>query len=271
MPGRPRQDLNRADRILDSAAELLVRLGYRKVTIEDIAQHAGIGKGTVYLHWRTKQQLFEALLLREAIAYVEGLVHELRRDPSTVLPHRLLAASFLIIHDRPVLRAVFTGDTEELRDRLAGSPVRGHELLATARLFELLTRHGLFRDDVPDLAYALTATHAGFLLMDDHGEIDPRAAAPDVRARAGALAHVVRAAFEPPGPPDPEAVAAASAELLDVVADVIPPYRERIYGYRRAQEPADPPGTRPESPRTRPESTAAREPFSSDTGRRRPI
>jgi AcrR family transcriptional regulator len=41
---------DRADRILDAAGDLLLRLGYRKVTIEDVAQRAGIGKGTVYLH-----------------------------------------------------------------------------------------------------------------------------------------------------------------------------------------------------------------------------
>ncbi|RCG27305.1 TetR/AcrR family transcriptional regulator [Sphaerisporangium album] len=263
MLGRPRQDLHRADRILDSAAELLLRLGYRKVTIEDIARHAGIGKGTVYLHWRTKQQLFEALLLREALTYVEGLVDELRRDPSTVLPHRLLAASFLIVHDRPVLRALFGGDAEQLQARPADSPTRGHELLATARFFAVLTRHGLFRDDVPNLAYALTATHAGFLLMDNLGETGPTATAPDVRARAGSLAHVVRTAFEPAGPPDPQAVASAAAEVLEAIADVIPPYRERIYGYRRAQEAAETSGAH-SAPAT------AREPVPGDTGRRRP-
>jgi AcrR family transcriptional regulator len=235
--GRPRQDLNRADRILDTAADLLVRLGYRKVTIEDIALQAGIGKGTVYLHWRTKHHLFEALLLREAITYVEKLMDELRRDPSMVLPHRLLATSFLIIHHRPVLRAMFTGDVERLQTRLADSSMRSHELLATARFFDLLTRHGLFRDDVPNLMYALSATHGGFLLLDN---LDRAAGELDVQGRADALAHVVRTSFEPPGRPDPEVLAAASAEVLEVIEQVIPPYREWIYGYQRTSEPVDP-------------------------------
>ncbi|MGW2198666.1 helix-turn-helix domain-containing protein, partial [Streptosporangium sp. NPDC001682] len=52
MTERAGQTVGRADRILDAAAELLVRLGYRKVTIDDIARLAGIGKGTVYLHPR---------------------------------------------------------------------------------------------------------------------------------------------------------------------------------------------------------------------------
>ncbi|HEY3710665.1 MAG TPA: helix-turn-helix domain-containing protein, partial [Amycolatopsis sp.] len=64
MPGHPNHE--RADRILDAASELLVRWGSRKVTIDDVARRAGIGKGTVYLHWRTKDALFETLLTRAA-------------------------------------------------------------------------------------------------------------------------------------------------------------------------------------------------------------
>jgi len=52
------------ERVLDTAAELLVRWGYQRVTIDEVARHAGIGKGTVYLHFRTKDALFLTVLLR---------------------------------------------------------------------------------------------------------------------------------------------------------------------------------------------------------------
>ncbi len=55
---------SRSQLVLDSAAELLVRWGYRRVTIDDVTAHAGIGKGTVYLHLRTKDALFLTVLLR---------------------------------------------------------------------------------------------------------------------------------------------------------------------------------------------------------------
>ncbi|WP_234322969.1 helix-turn-helix domain-containing protein, partial [Streptomyces sp. NRRL S-350] len=48
----------RAERILDTTAELLEQHGYRRVTIDDVASRAGIGKGTVYLHWKTREALF---------------------------------------------------------------------------------------------------------------------------------------------------------------------------------------------------------------------
>jgi len=45
------------DRILDAADRLLARYGYRKMTVDDIAQEAGIGKGTVYLSFPAKEEI----------------------------------------------------------------------------------------------------------------------------------------------------------------------------------------------------------------------
>jgi AcrR family transcriptional regulator len=46
-----------ADRILDAADRLLARYGYQKMTIDDLAREVGIGKGTVYLHFRSKEEI----------------------------------------------------------------------------------------------------------------------------------------------------------------------------------------------------------------------
>ena len=39
------------DTILDAADGLIQRFGYQKTTVDDIAREAGIGKGTIYLHF----------------------------------------------------------------------------------------------------------------------------------------------------------------------------------------------------------------------------
>lgn len=46
------------DSILDAAEALLGRYGYRKTTMDDIAREARIGKGTTYLHFRSKEEVF---------------------------------------------------------------------------------------------------------------------------------------------------------------------------------------------------------------------
>lgn len=217
--------LGRADRILDAAGALLLRLGYRKVTIEDIAKQAEIGKGTVYLHWRTKDQLFNALLLRESISLVEELLTRLREEPAEVVPHRFVRASFLATLRRPLLMAVLTGDTE-LLGKLRDGPLRSQQALANERYYGLMTRHRLLRDDVPDLVYAMQATATGFYLIDN---LDPDAGKLDEEAKADALAHTLRHAFEPAAAPDPAAVAASASALSALFEELIASYHEWIY------------------------------------------
>ena len=37
----------------DAAADSLLRWGYPRVTVDDVAARAGVGTGTLHLHWRT--------------------------------------------------------------------------------------------------------------------------------------------------------------------------------------------------------------------------
>jgi AcrR family transcriptional regulator len=43
--------------ILDAVDMLLARYGYKKMTIDDVAAEARIGKGTIYLHFDSKEEL----------------------------------------------------------------------------------------------------------------------------------------------------------------------------------------------------------------------
>ena len=104
----------RAEHILDVAADLLGKFGYRKVTVDDIADAADIGKGTIYLHWKTREALFVAVLLREFLGAMDELIAGLRADPQAVLLHRVTRAQFRQIMSRPLLRAIYTGDSELL-------------------------------------------------------------------------------------------------------------------------------------------------------------
>ncbi|GAA0509509.1 TetR family transcriptional regulator [Saccharopolyspora subtropica] len=216
---------DRADRILDAVGELMVRLGYRKVTIEDIARQAGIGKGTVYLHWRTKERLFESLVLRESTNVIDELVSGLRRDPEEVRPHRFLRSSFLAVQRRPLMRALVTGDTELLGNlKRSSAQLQGQEY--TERYYELITKYGLVRDDVPHLAFSMNAAVTGFYLVDN---INPYLGGLDDDARADALAQTVRRAFEPADGPDRATLTAAAAEISALFDDINATYRKWIY------------------------------------------
>ncbi|MER7080563.1 transcriptional regulator, TetR family [Saccharopolyspora kobensis] len=219
------QPTERADRILDAAGELMIRLGYRKVTIEDVARQAGVGKGTVYLHWRTKEQLFESLIQREALGLLDELAARLRRDPREIQPHRFMRAAYLITQRHPLLRALATADAE-LLGNLTKSPVRAREQEIADRYNALIIKHGLVRDDIPHLIYAMNATNTGFYAI---GPIQHDAPDIDDETAADVLAHTVRHAFEPDDEPDAASLTSAANEIADLFDELNKTYRERIY------------------------------------------
>lgn len=68
MPRTP--DPATRSRILDAADRILARLGFRRMTIGDIAAEAGIGKGSVYLHFDGKEDVALSCIDRMAAGVV---------------------------------------------------------------------------------------------------------------------------------------------------------------------------------------------------------
>ena len=62
-PGRTKSDDTR-ERILEAAIQRFSRFGYRRTSLNDVAEEAGLARATVYLYWRRKEDLFVAGLER---------------------------------------------------------------------------------------------------------------------------------------------------------------------------------------------------------------
>ncbi len=58
------------DEILDATDRLLARFGYRKMTIDDLAQEVGIGKGTIYLHFSSKEEI--------ALSHIDRIIERMK-------------------------------------------------------------------------------------------------------------------------------------------------------------------------------------------------
>ncbi|WP_410610533.1 TetR/AcrR family transcriptional regulator [Amycolatopsis sp. lyj-109] len=223
----------RADRILDAAGELLLRMGYRKVAIDDVARAVGIGKGTVYLHWRNKELVFQALMMRESADLTDELLAMIKADPAMILPHRMIPGSFLITHRRPLVMAMLRGNAE-MFGSLGDLALKKQQDELSVHFETALLRRGLIRADVPHVSYALHAATLGFYVGDtisDEFEGIP------VEEKADVLAHLIRTAFEPPGEPDPAAVAEVAAELSSALEELVSGYRNGIYAHDPAKAP----------------------------------
>jgi AcrR family transcriptional regulator len=70
LPGRPRS--KQADRaILDAARDLLVEEGFTRLRLEHVAARAGVGKGTIYRRWPSKEALTLDLVLGLAAPHLD--------------------------------------------------------------------------------------------------------------------------------------------------------------------------------------------------------
>jgi len=56
--------------LLDATDRLLARHGYKKMTIDDLAAEVGIGKGSVYLHFSSKEEL--------ALSHIDAIIERLK-------------------------------------------------------------------------------------------------------------------------------------------------------------------------------------------------
>lgn len=167
---RPKRQ-ERAERILDAASELIQRWGYNKTTIDDIARQAGVAKGTIYLHWKTREELFQALIAREALVMAEDIQQRIANDPEGATLHGFMKHSTLATMKNPLMKAVILRDSDVIGE-LARKEYATEDYEERATRFiaflEFLRGLGLVRNDmsIRQELYILTALAMGVLLVD---------------------------------------------------------------------------------------------------------
>jgi len=67
------QDPRKREQILDGARKLFLAEGFDAASMGDIARAAGVSKGTLYVYFSSKEQLFEALIREERRKQAERL------------------------------------------------------------------------------------------------------------------------------------------------------------------------------------------------------
>lgn len=136
-------------------------------TIDDIAKAAGVGRMTLYGHFRTRPELVEVALTEALSAGEETLASVDLSGDARVAMKRLLSASWSLVAESTALLAA-------AETALPSGRVRQLHRKPALRVEELITRgqeQGVFRTDLPT-TWLVSAIHT--LL---HG------AAADVRAR----------------------------------------------------------------------------------------
>jgi AcrR family transcriptional regulator len=188
----------REERILDAAATLLVRYGYRKTTIDDVAAEAGVGKGTIYLHWKDKNELFRAAIARASEQTTSDALARIADDPDGGLFHRVWTHGMLAVLSNPLLSALMRGQPDLFQGLISSFDSETIALLygnAEEHLSQL-QQAGLIRPDLPIslITYLMGALKIGIIHMSELGGPDSQ---PAMEELAEGISDLMRRWLEP--------------------------------------------------------------------------
>ena len=168
----------RTARILDAAADLFAHYGYDKTTMDDIARAAHVSKGAIYLHFRSKDDLFDALMLRETDVLQDTTMARLEADGGQLTIFSLYRHSIQAALERPLIRAMMTSNRRVLGDfmeRIKRQPQYEDAMAFRGEFVRQLQQAGVIRADAdPEvLAALLIAVRYGYLSLPDLVERPP--------------------------------------------------------------------------------------------------
>lgn len=174
---------NKTRRILEAAAEVFTSAGFHEAKIEDIAERAGVGKGTIYLYFKDKQELFVATIENQ----MNFLVAKLRvqsQKPGTAVERLsgVLVELFQSVVNHPNvpvgdLRAA-RGCEAECREIFLRARRETHGLLC--EVYRQGQAEGVLVDLEPCFAATVLLGMAQGLMMEhllEESDVDPKAAA----------------------------------------------------------------------------------------------
>jgi AcrR family transcriptional regulator len=104
---REEQKLVRRQQILDTAWQLFQENDYDQVNIIDVAKGAGLAKGTVYLYFGTKEELFLALLSDQFEDWFDEIDDSLQTDNDLAAAPALAEMLAETLAERPLLMRLF--------------------------------------------------------------------------------------------------------------------------------------------------------------------
>jgi AcrR family transcriptional regulator len=189
--------------ILDAALRVFGQYGYRRTSMDDIAREAGIAKGTIYLSFASKEEVFQALSQRLSQRMLAGAEAASRRPGTTADKLAAMHAAWFGTYAETISRSPHAAELLDAKHRLSSDLVAD----AASRYKRLV------RDVLAEAAAAgeldlepagLTADTAAELLIASARGLESSAASPTAyRRNLDALVRVMIAGLSGRLPADP--------------------------------------------------------------------
>jgi TetR/AcrR family fatty acid metabolism transcriptional regulator len=93
--------------IIDAAVRVFARNGYYNSRVSDVAREAGVASGTIYLYFKTKDEILVTLFREKMAAWVAYARQQVKGEADAVAKiRRLVALHFSVLEKDPALAEV---------------------------------------------------------------------------------------------------------------------------------------------------------------------
>lgn len=146
------RDPDKPQQIIDAAIRVFARAGFYNSRVSDIAREAGIASGTIYLYFKTKDEILVTLFREKMAAFVASLRSEIAREPDPEAKiRRLVRRHFEVLEASPELAEVVQVELRQGQKFFRGASA--HEVSAYFELIGSVLQDGVasgaFRRDLP--------------------------------------------------------------------------------------------------------------------------
>jgi TetR/AcrR family fatty acid metabolism transcriptional regulator len=136
------RDPDKPQHIIEAAIRVFARNGYYNSRVSDIAREAGIASGTIYLYFRTKEEILVTLFRDKMAAFVAQLRREIAGEPDPVAKiRRLVAMHFTVLEQNPALAEVVQVELRQGHKFFRGASA--HEVSAYFELIGSVLEEGV--------------------------------------------------------------------------------------------------------------------------------
>jgi AcrR family transcriptional regulator len=166
-------------RILDAALAEFETYGLRRVSVEDVAKRAGVARTTIYRRFTNKEQLLQAVILRECRRFLTGIA---RATEGLASPEDAVVEGFVAglqsARTHPLMTRVLQSEPEAFLPQLS---MNGGAVMLAARdiLADRLRRarpdraddHNAVAEELLRVAVSLLLVPGGGLALDSEDAI----------------------------------------------------------------------------------------------------
>jgi len=159
------RDPEKPNQIIDAAVRIFARKGYYHSRVSDIAREAGMAAGTIYLYFKTKDDILVTLFRDKMAQFVGSARKAVAEEPDAVAKlRRLVRLHFEILEDNPALAEVLQVELRQGQKFFRGASAQ--EISAYFALIAAVIEEGVAQGQLRPSLPVKVATKALFGAMD---------------------------------------------------------------------------------------------------------